>query len=335
MRKFLRGTLKLLKWSALAIIALVAAIAVWARVVRRGDASIPAPGRLVEVEPGRRMHLVCQGEGQPTVILEAGLGDYGWSSWHSVQPQIAAATRTCSYDRAGTGWSDPPRVDPMPSAMIDDLRSLLSAAGEKGPFLLVGHSLGGPIVRHFARRFPTEVSGVILVDGSHEDQIKRLPPLPASAEAVMKLFPALHALGLDRLAGALAPDTAARTRAVMQSTDQAAQNTLWLFNHLEPFLAQARDSGTALGDLPLVALTASTMEGPGMPPETAKAFHAAWVKLHQEIAAYSTRGSQHIVPGSTHYIQRDQPQAVVDAVMKLVGELRSVSPAVRDSVSSR
>ncbi|MBL8958485.1 MAG: alpha/beta hydrolase [Gemmatimonadetes bacterium] len=332
MRTFLRRTLKALMWTGLAIVGLVAAIAVWARFARRADARMPAPGRLVEVEPGRQMHLVCLGAGEPTVVLEAGLGDYGWSSWSTVQPQIAATTRTCSYDRAGTGWSDPPRVDPMPTAIVDDLRALLTAAGERGPYVLVGHSLGGPIVRHHARRFPAEVAGLVLVDGSHEDQLTRLPPLPKSAELVISALPALHFLGLDRLAGAFVKDTAAKTQVARQTSDRATANTTWIYKNLAPFLAQAKEAGTSLGDVPLVVLTASTMQGPGMPPELATTFHAAWVTLNQEIAAYSTRGQQHTVPGTTHYIQRDKPQAVIDAVTGMVRELRTATaPAPADS----
>ncbi len=213
--------------------------------------------------------------------------------------------------------------------MVDDLRALLREAAESGPWVLVGHSLGGPIVRHFARRFPAEVAGLVLVDGSHEDQMTRLPPLPKTAELVVSLLPALHTVGLDRLSVALAPDSAARTRASRTTSDAAVANTTWIFTHLAPFLAQARDSGTALGDLPMDVLTAASMAGPGLSPELAAQFHAAWVGLQREIAGYSTQGKQRIVPGSTHYIQRDQPQAVIDAVTAMVRERR----AARDSTS--
>ncbi|MBK8250896.1 MAG: alpha/beta fold hydrolase [Gemmatimonadetes bacterium] len=327
---------RILKYGVLGIGGLLACVAVWARVARRSDAKLPAPGQLVEVEPGRQMHITCLGTGAPTVVLEAGLGDYGWSSWSTVQPQIAATTRTCSYDRAGTGWSDPPRRDPMPSAMVDDLRTLLTAAGERGPYVLVGHSLGGPLVRHYARRFPREVAGMVLVDGSHEDQLTRLPPLPKAAELVIAALPALHFLGLDRLAGAFAADTAAKTQVARQTSDLATANTTWIYEHLAPFLAQARDSGSSLGDVPLVVLTASTMQGPGMPPELAERFHAVWVTLNQEIATYSTRGQQRTVPGTTHYIQRDQPHAVIDAVNGMVRELRAATtPDTASSPSAR
>ena len=323
----LRWIGKILKYGLLGLVLLLVCVGVWARVVRRSDAKIPAPGRLVEVEPGRRMHLLCQGEGRPTVVLEAGLGDHGWSSWSPVQPQIASTSRTCSYDRAGTGWSDPPRVDPMPTAIVDDVRALLTAAGEPGPYILVGHSLGGPIVRHYAHRFPGEVAGLILVDGSHEDQLTRLPPLPKSAELVVSLLPAIHFLGLDRLTGAFVSDTAALTQLARQASDASVANTSWIYDHLAPFLAQARDAGTSLGDIPLTVLTASSMASPMLTPEQAAAFHRTWVTLHEEIATYSRKGTQRIVPNSTHYIQKDQPRAVIDAVTTMVTAWRSTAAA--------
>ncbi len=323
MRSLLRGIGKLLKWSAISLVVVLVAITTWAQVARRADARIAAPGQLVEVEPGRRMHIICMGQGEPTVVLEAGLGDYGWSSWASVQPQIAQVTRTCSYDRAATGWSDPPRVDPMPSAMVDDLRALLRGAGEKPPFVLAGHSLGGPIVRHYARRFPSDVVGLVLVDGSHEDQLTRLPKPPRATELLIGLMPAVHFLGLDRLGGAFTSDTGAKTQTARKTSNVAMHNTLWLYDHLDRFLAQARDSGTSLGDIPLVALTAGTIAAPAVSPEQAAKFHATWVKLNEEIATYSTRGRQYIVPNSTHYIQRDDPQAVIDAVTTMVREARA------------
>jgi pimeloyl-ACP methyl ester carboxylesterase len=327
MRRLLRGFLKVVKWVGLVLLVAVAGVAIWARVARRADAKVPARGRLVDIEPGRRLHLICLGEGQPTVVLEAGLGDHGWSSWSTVQPEISRVTRTCSYDRAATGWSDPPRVDPMPSAMVDDLRALLAAAGEPGPWVLVGHSLGGPIVRHFARRFPGEVAGLVIVDGSHEDQLTRLPKLPATAELLIKAMPVVHALGFDRLVAALA-DSAAGADIARQSSDQAIANTLWLYNHLDGFMRQARDSGTALGDVPLTVLTAGSMAGAGLAPEQERAFHDAWVQLNKEIAAYSTRSTQQTVPNSTHYIQKDQPAVVVEAVSAMIR-------AVRDSGAGR
>ena len=115
------------------------------------------------------MHLYCIGEGSPTVVLEA--GGYAESLWwYQVQNQLAEHTQVCSYDRAGLGWSEP---DPQPGArtpaeIADELHRLLTNAGISGPYVMVGHSLGGMYVRMYAIQYPDEVAGMVLVDVRHE-----------------------------------------------------------------------------------------------------------------------------------------------------------------------
>jgi len=141
---------------------------------------------------GRRLHMSCAGTGQPTVILEAGFGDSS-TTWTSVQPAIAEITRVCAYDRAGRGASDPDlRTEPRTGrSAVEDLHALLASASEAGPYVLVGHSLGGAYVRLYAQRFPQAVVGMVLVDATHEDQLLRRravgyspPPLPSPRDNV-------------------------------------------------------------------------------------------------------------------------------------------------------
>jgi pimeloyl-ACP methyl ester carboxylesterase len=118
---------------------------------------------------GRGLFLLCEGKGSPTVLLESGMGD-SISTWQRVMPALSEQTRVCAYDRAGLGFSDPPTVRPRTSQDIAlDLHKLLAVAGEAGPYVLVGHSIGGLHVRVFAAEFPDEVVGVVLVDSSHPD----------------------------------------------------------------------------------------------------------------------------------------------------------------------
>jgi pimeloyl-ACP methyl ester carboxylesterase len=139
---------------------------------------------------GRSLFLNCVGRGSPTVILEAGYpgdGSEFSTTWDEVQPEAAHGTRVCSYDRAGTGQSDPPppgtrTVDDV----VDDLRTLLQAAGVEGPYVLVGHSFGGDVLRVYAGRYPDEVAGMVFVDAAQPRFFERiahlLPPPPADAE---------------------------------------------------------------------------------------------------------------------------------------------------------
>jgi len=116
---------------------------------------------LVDLD-GHRLHMNCTGRGHPTVVVEAGLGDFSFD-WALVQSRVARFTRICTYDRAGYAWSDP---GPMPRTFAQlnlELKDALEKLGERGPFVLVGHSFGGPVVRNFAALYPQDVAGMVLV----------------------------------------------------------------------------------------------------------------------------------------------------------------------------
>jgi pimeloyl-ACP methyl ester carboxylesterase len=126
------------------------------------------PGKLVDLG-GHKLHVNCTGHGSPTVVVENGLGDFSFD-WILVQNRVAAFTRICTYDRAGYAWSEP-GPKPRTFAQINlELRDALAKLGERGPFLLVGHSYGGPVMRTFATTYPHEVAGLVLVDASFEGQ---------------------------------------------------------------------------------------------------------------------------------------------------------------------
>lgn len=129
----------------------------------------PKPlGKLVDLG-GHRLHVNCTGQGSPTVVVETGLGDFSFD-WILVQSRVSRLARICTYDRAGYAWSDPGPKPRTFSQLNLELRDALSKSGEKGPFVLVGHSYGGPVVRNFAATYPHEVAGMVLVDAAFEGQ---------------------------------------------------------------------------------------------------------------------------------------------------------------------
>src|SRR5437762_8013276 len=134
-----------------------------------------APGKLVDVG-GWRLHLNCTGDArssQPTVILEAGKGDFS-VEWSLVQPGVARFARVCSYDRAGDGWSD---LGPHPRTMhqiVYELHTLLDKAGEHPPYVLVGHSYGGWLVRLYQSMYPSDVAGMVLVEAGADNPLRML-----------------------------------------------------------------------------------------------------------------------------------------------------------------
>ena len=128
---------------------------------------------------GYELYYECSGQGSPTVILEAGMGSES-SYWASVIPRVEENTRICAYDRANLGRSDEAQTPRTFQDAARDLQALLGNARIDGPYILVGHSLGGELVRVFADQYPEEVAGIVLVDAAHPDMGPRflagLPP---------------------------------------------------------------------------------------------------------------------------------------------------------------
>lgn len=153
----------------------------------------PPLGTLVEVG-GRRLHLLCSGSGVPTVVIEAGASSFA-IDFALVQPEVAKVARVCSYDRAGSGWSDARLDVETPARVVRDLRIVLDAAGQKGSFVMVGASRGGLFVRLFQAEFPTDVAGLVLVDPATETRLfttyqgKPVPIVSLTADEYLSLAP--------------------------------------------------------------------------------------------------------------------------------------------------
>jgi pimeloyl-ACP methyl ester carboxylesterase len=146
------------------IVALLAAGFIYERVSELSDARrYPVPGKMVEVR-GHALHILCKGDGIPAVIIEAGGGTPSFQ-WWDVQNKIAAFTKVCTYDRPGYGWSQPATSRTL-EQREEELHVLLSEAQIDPPYVLVGHSYGGLLVRLFAHQHPTEVVGIVLVDAA-------------------------------------------------------------------------------------------------------------------------------------------------------------------------
>ena len=288
----------------------------------------PPPGQLVNVG-GYRMHLYCIGQGSPTVVLDSGLGD-SWLPWYKVQPAIAQFTRVCSYDRAGLGWSDASPHPRTSKVIAEELHALLHNAGMTGPFVLVGHSFGGMNVRMYARLFPAEVTGVVLVDSVHPDQQTRRAPEQSRAIAAFLRVLGLKAdtipFGISRLMG-WCGNGPAEIRPMLRTVE--CRTGPWREHvaeegSFEESAEQARTAGP-LGNIPLVVLSHDPEKlypVPGRSPRPDKEFNPLWEEFQSELAQLSTNASRVIATGSGHYIQYDRPELVIEAVKKLVAHHR-------------
>ncbi|HTS37096.1 MAG TPA: alpha/beta hydrolase [Candidatus Solibacter sp.] len=286
----------------------------------------PMSGRRFDVG-GYKMHIDCIGEGSPAVILDSGLGDT-YISWRKVQPQIAKSTRVCSYDRAGLGYSDSSPRPRTSRSIAEELHALLQAASVPPPYVLVGHSMAGYDVRIYSSLYPKEVAGMVLVDASHPDQENRFPPelknMEASWMREAEFLAYTMPFGVPRAMGLCDDDVPQRTAECNFHTAQGA------VAELKTFSESAQEAGQTglLGDIPLEVLSHDPDKPSAeLPPDVAKPTNEAWEKMQEELAHLSTRGVQRVVKGSSHYIQIDDPQVVIDAVRTMVAEVHQPPPA--------
>jgi len=277
----------------------------------------PPPGQLVDVS-GYRLHINCSGSGSPTVVIDAGQGDWS-TSWGSVQQEVAKTTRICTYDRAGLGWSE---AGPLPrdaAQFAKELHTLLQNANIPGPYVMVGHSLGGASVRVFVSEHASEVAGVVFIDSMSPGQATQ-PHVQAQSQSDPQSQPfslqaALARFGIARLIVKL-PVIASSVPAgqeayyplyIRPGSLQTADNEL---RGIPASLAQAAAVKT-FGDLPLIVLTARLNTNPG------------WPQWQKELLQLSSNSQQVFAENSGHTIQVDEPEAAVAAILQMVQQVRN------------
>lgn len=291
--------------------------------------------RLVDVGGGRRINVYCRGTGSPAVIFDAGLNDSS-IAWALVQPEISTTQATCSYDRAGLGFSDAQSRPGTAANDVDDIHKALQVIGVKPPYLLVGHSAGGMAVRVFADRFRDEVVGMVVVDGSHEDQSARgkaiaTPEAQAHWDDDLKDTTCMDAVKVGH--GEIRKDSLAYERCVGvrdPRMSDAINDAMLAYGAKQKYQAavaseyqafygasadQARATRRDFGDMPIIALTQSPR--PPRPGRTQAEQDQRTVLLeamHNEIAAMSTHGVNAVVPRSGHLVAYDRPEIVIDAI---------------------
>ena len=306
----------------------------------------PAPGQLVDIGT-HRLHLHCAGEGSPTVVFDAALGASSLS-WSLVHPAVARMTRACTYDRAGFGWSDAGPLPRTASRIADELHQLLSQGAVPGPFVLVGHSYGGLVMRMFASRHPEEVAGLVLIEPAIPEEwatptseqqalIRRGVRLcrygtSAARNGVAGLVSLLVKLRAIPAARAM---VAIVSRGSLRRNDEGILAPIWklppearrvlgrmwtrpkffeaLGSQIEHVCDSAtellRESGEHLGNLQLIVISSATA-------------HERRIAADLALAQRSRHGRHILAPDSGHWIPLDAPHVVIDAIGGIVQRIR-------------
>jgi pimeloyl-ACP methyl ester carboxylesterase len=246
----------------------------------------------------RSLSMICLGDGNPTVILDAGNGATA-ASWSQVQLAAMKITRVCAYDRANLGASDPA---PLPRTLQDwtnDLERLLSASGLPEPYILVGHSYGGLNVRLYAVQHRQQVAGVILVDASHPDQNARFrAALPSASSSDSK--------DLVNFRRSLADNHILEPEQV-----RVAES-----------MQQVRAAGT-LDTIPLIVISRGQTEAAIDSKAINEALNQVWSDLQNDLLKLSTHSRQIIAEHSGHGVPQQQPTVIVQAIEDMVREVRA------------
>ena len=239
---------------------------------------------LVSIDHGR-LHLRCVGAGPTTVLLLAGWGD-GGDKWGAIEPAVAERARVCSYSRFGTGTSDPPSTTQTFATQAADLHALLDTAREPGPYVVLGQSFGGAQAVTFASTYANEVTGLILLDATPTTWPATVCSVAAyEAGCAVMRNPALDPERVD----------------VFPAFEQVA-------------------TITSLGDLPMTVMTAAHRDGTGLPPGELERLDKLWNEGVERWAGLSTSSSVVTVEDTGHHIELDQPQLVIDELLKLLPE---------------
>ena len=301
----------------------------------------PAPlGPLVDLS-GHRLHVHCTGKGRPTVVVENGFDEFSFD-WALVQERASAFTRICTYDRAGHAWSDPGPLPRTFDQITLELRDGLARLGEGGPFILVGHSFGGPVVRHFAVVHPEDVAGIVLVDSVHEDErvVVQGKAVRLRASAQGRSIPSPREYLLRAEQAPRAPVAASTSAVVEPPVDRlpAHLQSLHLWAQAQPRLEEAQGSERdwspeyfarwaatpqegSLGRVPLIVLTrAQGGYGDGLDVPAAQ-LESERRQRQQQLVRLSRRGRQVIVAAG-HDMHLEAPDVVARAIRDLVEAAR-------------
>lgn len=294
---------------------------------------LPMPGTLVDAGP-HSLHVRSVGHQPLTVVMEAGSGETGLS-WGDIPDELSRDATVVTYDRAGYGWSEDPESERSGENVVNELHLALQNAGLPGPYVLVGHSLGGMYTRLFAMTYPDEVAGLVLVDARpenferlsgpvyEEDQYQSSTPSPAVL-SILKQSGILRLFQNVLLEGMIEPED----RDVFLNV--IARPAFFHTIEEEGKLSQSLEDvlrGRTMGDLPLRIIArgvAPDYAAAGVSPEAANKVERLWRQGQEEMLNLSGNAQLIIAEESGHNVMNDQPELVEEVVRGLLKDIEQM-----------
>lgn len=272
------------------------------------------PGKIINVGT-HRLHLYCtRGEG-PAVIMDAGLGGFTLD-WYKVQHLLADNNiKACSYDRAGYGWSQRGPSPRTTDQIVDELHTMLEVAEIPPPYVMAGHSFGGYNVLYYAKLYPENMAGLVLVDSSHPRQDALLPAIPNDKAVVnmgnfKRVFTGetlpLYPQHIRNLVGA-----------ILSSVKTADAERKEYVNY--PVSASQVERSGKLRDMPLTVITRGEQQWSDDP--LGEAMYRAWMDMQKDLVHLNVSGKHIIAEGSGHLIPLEKPEIIVAAIQSMIAEL--------------
>ena len=286
--------------------------------------SNPPQGAFYTVNEAR-MHIDCTGAGSPTIVLDTGYGNNALT-WEKVQPELSKTTRVCSYDRAGTGWSEPQPGPRDADHIVSQLHELLRQANVSGPIVLMGHSIAGMYVRAYATHYPADVVGIVFVDGSSPEQFHNPLFTTELGKQPWLLYRGMTILGVPRLLWMLSlhsPELDAHaTKVDAEATFQS--HVVPLQQEMGSFVQSADETihTGPYGALPILIFTQDTDH----PSKGMAQFASSWSQMQEALKRLSTRSRRIIARGSGHYIHVERTDLIEKEVPPFIEQIRGTVP---------
>jgi len=313
--------------AVLAVVLIVVAGVYAAGRVARGKLAdqTPAPGKMI-TSGDHRLHVYCQGTGPVTVLFEAGLNNFS-VFWREIQSRLAAHTQSCSYDRAGLGWSELSHNPASLGNMVGDLNKVVTAIAPNSPLVLVGHSFGGVLVRAYAQQYPNNIKALVLLDPANEfmaDRIVGYREVLAKGQSQFNTLALLAAAGLIALdtngvpSSGLSNEALTQYRAVLAFGEffhGAAKETAQMYDNLQ---AMKKIGENEINKWPVTIISRGGAEPiPGLPQASEDSLEKTWAGLQADLV--SRLGAKQIIAEKCgHHIQLCNPTLVYDTILPLI-----------------